>query len=231
MAIHLLCSSKKGMSAHQLHRMLGITYKSAWFMAHRLRYALSQESIFLKGTVEIDETYIGGKKRTGRQTVKPGERRMDRKNSLDNKAPVLALVQRDGSVRSQHIERVTADNLRPIIRRTVDIDARVMTDTSFTLKGALMGREHFRVNHTKDEYARYENGLCISTNTVEGYFGLLKRGINGIYHHVGSQHLHRYLCEFDFRYNHRKITDGERSLALIKRVGGKRLMYKETKPN
>lgn len=136
LAIHLLCASKKGMSAHQLHRMLGITYKSAWFMAHRLRYALSQESIFLTGVVEIDETYVGGKRRTGKQAVKPGERPKDRKVVTDNKAPVVALVQRDGSVRSQHIERVTADNLRPIIRRTVDADAQVMTDTSFTLKGS-----------------------------------------------------------------------------------------------
>jgi transposase-like protein len=103
MAIHLLCSSKKGMSAHQLHRMLGITYKSAWFMAHRLRYALSQESIFLKGIVEIDETYIGGKARSGSQVTKPGERPKDRRGARDNKAAVVALVQRDGSVRSQHI--------------------------------------------------------------------------------------------------------------------------------
>ncbi len=106
-----------------------------------------------------------------------------------------------------------------------------MTDTSFTMKGILAGREHFQVNHTKQEYVRYQPGLTITTNTVEGYFSLLKRGINGIYHHVGSQHLHRYLCEFDFRYNHRKVTDGERSVALIKRVGGKRLLYKQIKPN
>jgi transposase-like protein len=231
MAIHLLCSSKKGMSAHQLHRMLGITYKSAWFMAHRIRYAISKESIFLTGTVEIDETYIGGKKRAGAHATKPGERPKDRKSSVDNKAPVVALVQRDGSVRSQYIERVTADNLRPIIKRTVDADAQVMTDTSFALKGALMGRTHFQINHTAEEFVRYEGELCVTTNAVEGYFGLLKRGINGIYHHVGRQHLHRYLCEFDFRYNTRKVTDGERSIALIKRVSGKRLMYKETKPN
>lgn len=230
LAIHLMCASKKGMSAHQLHRMLGITYKAAWFMAHRLRYALSQESIFLTGTVEIDETYIGGKMRS-KKPRKPGEQKPDFRKTVDNKAPVVALVQRDGSVRSQHIERVTADNLRPIIRRTVDADAQVMTDTSFVFKGALMGRTHYQVNHNNDEFVRYEPGLTITTNTVEGFFGLLKRGINGIYHHVGQQHLHRYLCEFDFRYNHRKVTDGERSIALIKRVSGKRLMYKETKPN
>jgi hypothetical protein len=230
MAIHLICSSKKGMSAHQLHRMLGITYKSAWFMAHRLRYALSQESIFLSGTVEIDETYIGGKMRA-KTKRKMGEQQRDNRLGIDNKAPVVALVQRDGSVRSQHVQRVTAENLRPIIKRTIDADAQIMTDTSSILKGALTGRKHFQVNHRQDEFVRYEPGLTITTNTVEGYFGLLKRGINGIYHHVGQQHLHRYLCEFDFRYNHRKISDGERSVALIKRVGGKRLLYKQIKPN
>jgi hypothetical protein len=104
-----------------------------------------------------------------------------------------------------------------------------MTDTGTALKGALMGRIHHQVNHTDDEYVRYERGLTITTNTVEGFFALLKRGVNGVYHHWGEQHLHRYLCEFDFRYNTRKITDGERSVALIRRVHNKRLMYKETK--
>ncbi|MGB6690793.1 MAG: IS1595 family transposase [Terracidiphilus sp.] len=233
MAIHLLCSSKKGMSAHQLHRMLGITYKSAWFMAHRLRYALTHGSIFpkLSGTVEIDETYIGGKMRAGSQAPKQGKRTKDRHCHIDNKAPVVALVQRDGRVRSVHMPRVTADNLRAVVRQTLMPDVRVMTDTSTVAKGALLGREHYQVNHKREEYVRYENGLMITTNTVEGFFGLLKRGINGIYHHVGQQHLHRYLCEFDFRYNTRKVTDGERSVALIKRVGGKRLMYKQVKPS
>jgi transposase-like protein len=228
MAIHLMCASKKGMSAHQLHRMLGITYKSAWFMCHRVRYALTQKSIFMTGTVEIDETYIGGKRKNPPHKV--GERWPDHPAPTAGKAPVVALVQRNGSVKSHHIQRVTADNLRPIIKASVAPDARIMTDTGTALKGALMGREHHQVNHFRDEYVRYENGMRITTNTVEGYFGILKRGINGTYHHVGQQHLHRYLDEFDFRYNTRKITDGERTVAAIQRVSGKRLMYKQIKP-
>lgn len=233
MAIHLMCASKKGMSAHQLHRMLGITYKSAWFMCHRIRYALTQKSLFPKmtGTVEVDETYVGGKKRVGPYATKPGQRPKDRYQVMDNKAPVVALVQRNGMVRSQHVRRVTAANLRPIIQETIAPNALVMTDTAWTLAGALMGHKHFQVNHSAEEYVRYENGLTITTNTVEGFFGLLKRGINGIYHHVGQQHLHRYLCEFDFRYNTRKITDGERTVTALKQVEGKRLMYKQIKPN
>lgn len=231
LAIHLLCSSKKGMSAHQLHRMLGITYRSAWFMAHRIRYALSHGSLFpkLSGTVEIDETYIGGKVRVGPHATKPGQRPKDRTIVKENKSPVVALVQRDGSVRSHHVPRITAANLKPIIEATVSPDARIMTDTGTALRGALMGRKHYQVNHTIDEFVRYERGLTITTNTVEGFFALLKRGVNGVYHHWSQEHLHRYLCEFDFRYNTRKITDGERSIALIRRVHGKRLMYKETK--
>jgi len=141
------------------------------------------------------------------------------------------MVQRNGDVRSHHVQRVTANNLRPIIYHNIEYGAQIMTDTGTVLHGAIHPRKHEQVNHTKEEYARYERGVCVSTNTVEGFFSLLKRGINGIYHHVGSQHLHRYLCEFDFRYNNRKITDGERSIKLIGKVSGKRLMYKEIVPN
>jgi transposase-like protein len=232
MAIHLVCSSKKGMSAHQLHRMLGVTYKSAWFMVHRLRYAMRQSEPFtvMGGTVEIDETYIGGKLKA-KPKRKPGQRRPDFLNPVANKACVVSLVQRDGSVRSHHVQRVTAANLRPIIESSVLPNAIVMTDSGTTLKGVLMGRKHHQVNHFQDEFVRRENDILITTNTVEGFFGILKRGINGTYHHVGQQHLHRYLSEFDFRYNHRKITDGQRSVALIQQVHGKRLMYKQVKPN
>lgn len=232
MAIHLLCSSKKGMSAHQLHRMLGITYKSAWFMVHRIRYAMRQSDLFVKmgGTVEIDETYIGGKRRVknrqdGKLKANAGQ------SPIANKQAVVSLVQRDGSVQSHHVQRVTAANLRPIIEASIEPDAQIMTDTSTVLKGALMERNHHQVNHFQDEYVRYEGDLMITTNTVEGFFGLLKRGINGIYHHVEKQHLHRYLSEFDFRYNSRRITDGERTVKLIKQVHGKRLMYKQVKPS
>jgi transposase-like protein len=236
MTIHLLCSSKKGVSAHQIHRMLGVTYKSAWFMIHRLRYATTQEPLskMLEGTVEIDETYIGGKRRLSKRvsrTIKPGERPKDFPSPVDNKQAVLSMVQRNGDVRSRHIQRVTAANIRPILNSQIDANARIMTDSGTVLHGAIQPRKHDQVNHAANEYGRYEDGICITTNTIEGFFSLLKRGINGIYHHVGSQHLHRYLSEFDFRYNTRKITDGERSCLLIGKVSGKRLKSKDLIPS
>lgn len=232
MAIHFMCASKKGMSSHQLHRMLGVTYKTAWFMTHRIRWAMAQESFQkLTGTVEADETYIGGKKRTiVPYRPKPGERPQDRKAPTDDKAPVLALVQRDGNVYSRHVKRVTAENLKPVIAELVAENAKLITDSGTVLRGALMGREHYQVNHKADEYVRYQGNLMITTNTVEGFFSILKRGINGVYHHVGKQHLHRYLSEFDFRYNNRKIKDNERSLLAIRKTVGKRLKYRDTKP-
>ena len=235
MTIHLLCSSKKGVSAHQIHRMLGITYKSAWFMVHRLRHAATQDPLAgqLTGIVEVDEAYIGGRRRISKRVsgaVKPGERPQDRPSPVDNKSAVVSMVQRGGDVRSHHVQRVTAANLRPILLHNIEYGARIMTDTGTVLHGAIHPRKHDQVNHSDEEYVRYENGVCISTNTIEGFFSLLKRGINGIYHHVGSQHLHRYLSEFDFRYNSRKITDGERSCRLIGRVTGKRLTYRELVP-
>jgi transposase-like protein len=236
MAIHLICSSKKGMSAHQLHRMLGVTYKSAWFMVHRLRYAATQDPLAaqLTGTVEVDETYIGGKRRLKKRVpriTKPGERDKDYPSSVDNKQAVVSMVQRNGEVRSHHVQRVTAKTLRPILNQQIEYGARIMTDSGTVLHGAIHPRKHDQVNHKNDEYGRYEGGVCISTNTVEGFFSLLKRGINGTYHHVSSQHLHSYLSEFDFRYNTRQITDGERSMKLIGKVGGKILMYKEIVKN
>jgi transposase-like protein len=234
LAYHLLCASKKGMSAHQLHRMLKVTYRSAWFMAHRIRYTMSQEPLSSKltGVVEIDETYIGGKVRIHTPTaVKPGERAKDRPSQYANKAPVVSILQRNGRVQSRYVPKVTAANLRPMVEEMVAEDAHVMTDSSSVLKGALMTRKHDQVNHSADEYVRYENGVCITTNAIEGYFATLKRGINGVYHHVGKQHLHRYLSEFDFRYNSRKEKDGDRTLMALKSTGGKRLMLRDSKPN
>ncbi len=131
LAYHLLCASKKGMSAHQLHRMLGITYKSAWFMAHRIRYTMSQEPLSSKltGTIEVDETYIGGKMRSGPQSTKPGERPKDYINPVANKAAVVSVLQRGGRVQSRHVEHVTGKNLKPIIEQMVAEDAHLMTDT------------------------------------------------------------------------------------------------------
>jgi transposase-like protein len=233
LAFHLLCASKKGISAHQLHRMLKVTYRSAWFMAHRIRYAMTQEPLSSKltGIIEVDETYIGGKMRVG--TYKPIDGRTARRKRpapIANKAPVVSVLQRGGRVQSLHMARVTAENLRDVVNTMVDEDAHVMTDSSTVLKKAFLGRRtHSQVNHTDKEYVRYENDVCITTNSIEGYFATLKRGINGVYHHVGKQHLHRYLSEFDFRYNARKVTDGERTLAAIKQTGGKRLMLRDSR--
>ena len=229
LATHLLCASKKGMSAHQLRRMLGITYKSAWFMAHRIRHAMAQDSFCgkLSGIVEMDETYIGGKLRCGSQITKPGERPKDYLSPVANKEAVVSVLQRGGSVRSYHVERVTAKNLKPIIKEMVAENAHLMTDTSTVLASVGRKRKHSQVNHNAKEYVRREDGVCITTNAVEGYFANLKRGINGVYHHVGKNHLHRYLSEFDFRYNARDVSDGERTRLAIKGAGGKRLKYAE----
>jgi len=230
LAIHLLCSSKKGMSAHQLWRMLDIgQYKTAWFMAHRIRYAMTGElPEKMTGVIEADETYIGGRRRRKqRLATKPGQRQQDYLSQYANKQAVFSVVQRGGRVHSRHIEKVTADNLRTVLDDVAEKDAHLMTDTG-VLWAKKTGRKHSLVNHSADEYVRYDEGVMVTTNTVEGYFSLLKRGINGVYHHVGRKHLHRYLAEFDFRYNERKVTDGERSLEALKGFEGKRLTYKTT---
>ena len=231
LAYHLLCASKKGMSAHQLHRMLGITYKSAWFMAHRIRYTMSQEPLSSKltGTIEVDETYIGGKLRCGSQSFKPGERPKDYLSPVANKAAVVSVLQRGGHVQSRHVEHVTAKNLKPIINQMIAEEAHLMTDTSTVLESAGANRKHSQVNHSAKEYVRWENGVCVTTNGVEGYFSILKRGVNGVYHHWSKKHLHRYLSEFDFRYNAREVSDGERASLAVKGANGKRLMLRDSR--
>lgn len=216
MAVSLMCSSKKGISAHQLHRMLGITYKSAWFMAHRIRYAIEQGPLHdkLTGIIEADETYVGGKargrKHTGRGTTK---------------APVAALVQRDGMVRSRHVARVTAENLRNFITENVDKSSTVMTDSFKSYKW--VGKEYARHGVIRHDLKQYVKG-DIHTNTIEGYFSILKRGINGIYQRVSKKHLQKYLHEFDFRYNTRKVDDAARTTAALSCIEGKRLMYRDS---
>lgn len=215
LAIHLLCASKKGMSAHQLHRMLGVTYKSAWFMAHRLRYAMTQPPLVekLRGIVEADETYIGGR-------VKAGKKGFNR----SNKTAVVALVERGGRVRAFPMPRITAEDVRTVIVENVEQTVHLMTDESPLYVG--IGREmaaHDSVKHSIREYVR---GDC-HTNTVEGFFSLLKRGINGVYHHIGKGHVGRYVDEFAFRYDTRKISDGERAVLAVQGGEGKRLTYKQ----
>jgi transposase-like protein len=229
LAIHLLCASKKGMSAHQLHRMLGVTYKSAWFMAHRIRYAMGQEPLSskLQGIVEVDETYIGGKEKGRRGT--PG--------SDSKKTPVVSMVERSlvkgkgkGKVRSTPVRSVTSNNLKPILRKYIASDAALNTDEAVVYYFA--GKEfgsHNSVNHAAKQYVKFVDGVQkVTTNTVEGYFSILKRGITGVYQHVGRQHLHRYLSEFDFRYNARDVSDAERRDMAIAQVAGKRLMYRDS---
>lgn len=215
MAVSLMCSSKKGISAHQLHRMLGVTYKSAWFMAHRIRYAMSQpqSQSKLTGIIECDETYIGGraKGRRGRGAM--------------NKTPVVALVQRDGTVRSEPMLRLTGENLKSFITKNVDNSSTIMTDDFKSYRGLKRQfNKHFIIQHSKKQYVNGD----IHTNTIEGYFSLLKRGLNGVFHHVSERHLHRYLNEFDFRYNLRKIKDSERATSAILGIEGKRLLYRDS---
>ena len=231
LAIHLLTSSKKGMSAHQLMRNLDIKqYKSAWFMAHRIRYALTGElPEQLDGVIEMDETYVGGKRRNKPARVrKAGERAQDNLGPVADKAAVVSLMQRGGNVYSRHVERVTAENLTDVINSVCAADAHLITDTGVLRFKQTGLKQHSLVNHTADEYVRYEEGFCVTTNTLEGYFSLLKRCINGVYHQVGRKHLHRYLSEFDFRYNNRKVTDGERAQLALKGFDGKRLMYRDS---
>ncbi len=222
LAIHLMASSKKGISAHQLHRMLAVTYRAAWFMNHRLRLAMSEgDGLFVKlsGVVEMDETYVGARRKRGTKRGRPGQD--------SHKAPVVALVERGGRVRVFPMPRVTAKNLRAALRSNVRPSAVLMTDEFPAYDQA--GKEqaaHERVCHSRGEYVRGES----HTNTVEGFFSLLKRGINGSFHHVSKGHLHRYCTEFEFRHNTRialGINDGERAGMLIRGAEGKRLTYKQ----
>ena len=222
LAFYLLCSSKKGMSAHQLHRMLGITYKSAWFMAHRIRYAMEQPPFAkpLAGVVEADETYVGGKERN--------RKRKDKQHKTGrgtNKTPVVVLVERGGPARSFRMANVTGEELKGAIRRNVAAESRIMTDSFKSYRG--LSKEfasHEYVSHSDGEYVRGE----VHTNTAENYFSILKRGIDGTYHHISEAHLPRYLAEFDFRYNNRSnmgVDDAERTRRALAGVVGKRLTY------
>ena|ERR1051325_2587454 len=218
LAIHLLASSKKGMSAHQLHRNLGVSYKGAWFMAHRLRYAMAQGPLteLMKGTVEIDETYVGARKKRGTGKGRP---------SLDShKTPVVALVERGtGRVRAFPMMRVTARTLGKAVDSMTAHNSTMMTDEFSAYKSVAedLSRKHITVNHTKEEYVRGD----AHTNTVEGFFSLLKRGINGTFHHVSRGHLSRYCDEFAFRYERRKMSDGDRAAEIVQGAEGKRLTY------
>jgi transposase-like protein len=226
-AAFLMCASKKGISSHQLHRMLSVTYKTAWFMTHRIREAMRDINPTPMGgsgkTVEADETYIGGKEKN-----KHAWQRQKGNIGGTGKEIAFALVERGGKVRSHHVPEVTATTLRPILTAQLDAGSALMTDGEgqYRILGTDFAR-HEAVNHSIGEYVRGD----AHTNTIEGYFSILKRGITGTYHHVSQQHLKRYLAEFDFRYNERSalgVEDRERTAKALKGIVGKRLTYRRT---
>ena len=218
-ATHLMCASKKGISAKQLERMLGVTYKTAWFMAHRIREAMNiapKGQLGGKGgAVEVDETFWGNK---GKHA--PGAR------SYHHQMKVVSLVERDGEKRSYHVANISPNTLRPILHAQISDKARLMTDEHGTY--TKLGKDfasHEVVNHTAKEYARGD----VTTNTVESSFALLKRGLVGTFHSVSEQHLQRYATEFDFRWNTRQklgFNDSDRAAVALKNIGGKRLTYR-----
>ena len=193
------------------------SYRTVWLMLHEIRYAMKDSIVVerMTGTVEVDETYLGARRKRGSKRGRPGPD--------SHKALVVSLVQRGGKVRSIHMPRVTSRNLKAALSKHVDSSAILMTDEFPIYRKP--GREftgHQTVNHGAEEYARGDAHV----NTAEGFFSLLKRGINGVYHHVGKQHLNQYLGEFDFRYNTRTLTDGGRTIEGIRKTEGKLMMLK-----
>jgi transposase-like protein len=227
LAMHLLGSSKKGISSHQLHRMLGVSYKSTWFMTHRIREAMRVGGLAPMGgdgsIVEIDESFIG---RKAGFEVKQG---------TGHKNAVLTLVERGGSARSFHISEVTKAEIMPIVRANLDRESHVMTDEA--ARYAKLGDEfadHHAVDHLRGEYGYTDRvtGVKVNTNTIEGYYSIFKRGMKGVYQHCSEKHLHRYLAEFDFRYSNRVkrgVHDVERAAKIVEGAKGKRLVYR--RPN
>jgi transposase-like protein len=231
LAAGLMASSKKGVSSKQIERMLGVTYKTAWFMTHRLREAMKAGGGLLGGSggiVEADETFVGNKPHRGK---KP-------RGGFAHKHAVFSLVERNGGVRSFHVPNVTAATLGPIIKEHMSNKSFLMTDDAgqYRILGPV-SVGHDTVHHMRKEYVRGN----VHTNTVEGFFSIFKRGIYGVYHHVSEQHLHRYTSEFDFRYNYRErrikidgrwekigYNDEERTTALLKGISNKRLTYRRT---
>lgn len=223
LAVHLLSSSKKGISSHQLHRSLGVTYKTAWFMTHRIREAMRDGSLSSppmggKGkVVEADETYIGQKK----------NRRRNKGHA--HKHAVVTLVERSGKARSFHVGNNKASTIMPLVRANIAKESKLATDEAGQYVQAHKHfADHLTVDHSKEEWIRGEAG----TNTVEGYFSIFKRGMKGIYQHCGEQHLHRYLAEYDFRYNNRTklgVDDQQRTLNALKGIEGKRLTYRRSR--
>jgi transposase-like protein len=228
-AMHLYTASKKGFSAHQLHRTLGVSYKTAWFMAHRIREAMRPKEFTPMGgdgqIVEADETFFGsleghGGKKAKRRRARQGQ------GGFAHKNVVLTLVERGGSARSFHVDSTSIADIVPILRTNIRRESDLMTDEARQYVG--VGKEYARhgaVEHSQDEYVRGD----VHTNTVEGFYSIFKRGMKGIYQHCSEKHLHRYLSEFDFRYSNRirlGIDDEMRREIALKGIAGKRLKYR-----
>lgn len=229
-AIFLISSSKKGVSANQLHRVLGITLKSAWFLSHRIREAMKDGLVEPLGgnggTVEVDETYYGKKDQSAPELTALGYPFTKRKGDKRiPKRPIVSLVERGGRVRSFHVDHADKVTVAKIVTHNVAKEAILYTDESRLYTGAdAHVSAHETVRHASGEYVRGQ----VHTNTIEGYFSIFKRGMKGVYQHCDEKHLHRYLSEFDFRYNNRAglgYNDEDRSKALLKGVVGKRLTY------
>ena len=233
-AIHLMVSSKKGISSNQLHRTLEITLKSAWFLSHRIREAMRNDDFSpmggAGGIVEVDETFVGtnNKARAERAHFKSLKKNARKRHSfhggMGHKNTVLTLVDREGQARSFVVNRATKANVLPVLRENLDKEARVITDDSGIYNKLDYEYEHAFVNHSKGEYGRGE----ITTNTVEGFFSIFKRGMKGVYQHCSEKHLHRYMAEYDFRYSNRVklgCDDKERATRALLSVVGKRLTY------
>jgi transposase-like protein len=216
MAFFILCSSKKSISALQLSRMLNLGYQAAWFMAHRLRFAFTDDGKKkLKGVVEIDETFIGGK---GPMRTK-----------LSRKTSVMALIEQDGNMKARVVPNVSYKNLGRVLREEVQNDAVICSDENTAYQTVNKEfKAHHTVNHSKYEYIlRMSDGIAAGTNRCESFFSLLKRGVHGAWHNVSREHLHRYVNEFAFRWNTRKLTDGERMETAVPLISGKRLTYRQ----
>ena len=232
-AFYLMNASKKGISAHQLHRTLGVTYQTAWFMCHRIREAMRDGGLAPMGgpggIVEADETYFGNVPEAQRR-VSPQRKTPYTKGGRvgpGGKRAVVALVERGGRVRSFHPAVADGETVAKIVRENVARESRLHTDESrLYVKVGAEYAAHETVNHTAKEYARGD----VTTNSVEGYFSIFKRGMRGVYQHCGEKHLHRYLAEFDHRYNHRialGYNDIDRMNVAIKGMEGKRLTYRQ----